>query len=93
MPIGNMLNGRDQYQAAQDEKGTWRILDCWHDAIKALDPDDDVPDDNEAVTILEINTPDITSSDIRNRIKTEKSIKNMVSPRVETFIRKKKIYK
>ena len=48
---------------------------------------------NGAVTILEINTPDITSSDIRNRIKTEKSIKNMVSPRVETFIRKKKIYK
>ena len=52
MPIGNMLNGRDQYQAAQDENGTWRILDCWHDAIKALDPDYDVPDDNEAVTIL-----------------------------------------
>ena len=54
MTIGNSLRERDvQYIAVKDETThTWRILDTWHDALKALDPEDDVPDDNEAVTIL-----------------------------------------
>ena len=54
MTIGNSLRERDvQYVAVKDETThTWRILDTWHDALKSLDPDSDVPDDNEAVTIL-----------------------------------------
>ena len=54
MTIGNSLRERDvQYIAVKDETThTWRILDTWHDALKGLDPESDVPDDNEAVTIL-----------------------------------------
>ena len=54
MTIGNSLRERDvQYVAVKDETThTWRILDTWHDALKGLDPESDVPDDNEAVTIL-----------------------------------------
>lgn len=46
----------------------------------------------EAVEILKVNTPKITSSDIRNRIRFKKDIKNMISPSVEKFIKDKKIY-
>ena len=54
MTIGNSLRERDvQYIAVKDETThTWRILDTWHGALKNLDPESDVPDDNEAVTIL-----------------------------------------
>ena len=54
MTIGNSLRERDvQYVAVKDETThTWRILDTWHGALKNLDPESDVPDDNEAVTIL-----------------------------------------
>tara|TARA_R110002020_G_C16110993_1_gene759543 strand:- start:180 stop:626 length:447 start_codon:yes stop_codon:yes gene_type:complete len=54
MTIGNSLRERDvQYIAVKDETThTWRILDTWHDSLKGLDPESDVPDDNEAVTIL-----------------------------------------
>jgi len=54
MVIGNMLRDREvQYTAVRDETtNTWRILDTWHDALRKLDPDDDIPDDNEAVKIL-----------------------------------------
>ena len=53
MPIGGMLRERgEQYVAHRDLAGTWRILDTWHDALGRLDPDTDVPDDHEAVTIL-----------------------------------------
>ena len=53
MPIGGMLRERgEQYVAHRDLAGTWRILDTWHDALGRLDPDSDVPDDHEAVTIL-----------------------------------------
>ena len=47
----------------------------------------------EAVEILKVDTPNITSSDIRNRIKLDKDIKNMLSPSVEKFIRNKHVYK
>ena len=53
MPIGSLLQGREQqYVANQDDKGTWRVLDTWHEALKNMQPDDDIEDDNPAITIL-----------------------------------------
>ncbi len=54
MAVGNMLRDREiQYVAMKDETTqTWRILDTWHEALKNLDPDDDVPDDSAAVNVL-----------------------------------------
>jgi hypothetical protein len=54
MAVGSSLRERDvQYVAVKDDTThTWRILDTWHDALKAFGEDDDIPDDNEAVTIL-----------------------------------------
>ena len=52
--LGNVLRERDQqYVANRDETtNTWRILDSWHDALRDLDVDDEIPDDNAAVKIL-----------------------------------------
>jgi len=52
--LGNMLQGRDQqYVASKDEKtNTWRVLDTWHEALKSLQIEDDVPDDSPAITLL-----------------------------------------
>ena len=52
--LGNMLQGREQQYVAQkeDKTQTWRVLDTWHDALKALNVEDDVDDDNPAVTVL-----------------------------------------
>ena len=47
---------------------------------------------HEAVEILKVNTPEITSSCIRNKIKFKKDIKNMLSPSVEKFIKDKNLY-
>ena len=54
MAVGNMLKDREiQYVAMKDETTqTWRILDTWHEALKSLDPDDDVADDSAAVSVL-----------------------------------------
>ena len=53
MPIGNMLAANEQqYVALKDESGTWRILNTWHEDIKNLDADSDIPDDSDAVVIL-----------------------------------------
>ncbi len=53
MTIGNILRERDeQYIANRDDSGTWRILDTWHDALKTVNPEDDIDDENEAVTLL-----------------------------------------
>ena len=53
MTLGNILRERDdQYIANRDTSGTWRILDTWHDALKTINPDDDIQDDNEAVISL-----------------------------------------
>ena len=53
MAIVNMLRERgEQYVANQDETGTWRILDTWNDALKVLEPDEDVPDSSPAVTVM-----------------------------------------
>ena len=52
--IGNMLRDREaQYVANKDEETkTWRILDTWHDDLRAIGPEDEVPDDSTAVSIL-----------------------------------------
>lgn len=52
--VGMFLKDRDvQYIANKDEMlKTWRILDTWHEALANLGPEDDVEDDNPAVTIL-----------------------------------------
>ena len=49
-----MLQGREmQYVASKDgTTNTWRILDTWSDALKNLNPEDDIPDDSAAVKIL-----------------------------------------
>ena len=53
MTIGNILRERDeQYIANRDDSGTWRILDTWHDALKTVNPEDDIDDENEAVVVL-----------------------------------------
>ena len=53
MPIGNMLSANEQqYVALKDDKNTWRILDTWHEDIKSLDADSDIPDDSNAVVVL-----------------------------------------
>lgn len=53
MPLGNMLSGSEQqYVARNDDAGTWRILNTWHEDLKRLDADDDVPEDSSAVTVL-----------------------------------------
>ena len=53
MTLGNILRERDeQYIANRDTSGTWRILDTWHDDLKSIGPDDEIPDKTEAVTII-----------------------------------------
>jgi len=48
------LKDRDvQYVANRDEvTNTWRILDSWHEELMNLGPEDDIPDDSSALTIL-----------------------------------------
>lgn len=52
--VGVFLKDREvQYIANRDEvTHTWRILDTWHEDLANLGPDDDVPDDSAAITIL-----------------------------------------
>ena len=54
MVMGNMLRDREvQYIAMKDDTTqTWRILDSWHDGLKNVDLEDDIPDDNPAVKVL-----------------------------------------
>ena len=53
MPIGNMLRDRqEQYIAQKDSAGTWRILDTWHEDLTKLNPEDEIDDSSEAVTVL-----------------------------------------
>ena len=53
MPLGNLLSGTDQqYVAMKDEAGTWRVLNTWHEELKHIDVDDEVPDTSDAVTVL-----------------------------------------
>ena len=53
MTIGNFLDGSDQqYVALKDDNGTWRVLDSWHEDIKVMSADEDIPDDSPAVLVL-----------------------------------------
>ena len=53
MPLGKILSGTEQqYVAMKDEKGTWRVLNTWHDDLKQLNADDEIPDDSSAVVVL-----------------------------------------
>lgn len=49
-----MLQGREQQWVAtkDDTTNTWRILNTWHDSLKSMDVEDDIPDDSPAVTII-----------------------------------------
>ena len=52
--LGSTLQGREQqYVASKDDHTkTWRVLDTWHDALKQVQVDDEIPDDSPAVTVL-----------------------------------------
>ena len=52
--LGNILRGREQqYVAHKDDRTkTWRVLDTWHESLTQIGPDDEIEDDNPAVTIL-----------------------------------------
>jgi hypothetical protein len=52
--MNSLLRDREvQYIALRDETSkTWRILDTWHEGLKDIDLDDDIPDDNPAVYVL-----------------------------------------
>ena len=52
--VGMFLKDREaQYTANRDEvTNTWRILNTWHEDLVNLGPDDEVPDDSSAVTVL-----------------------------------------
>lgn len=54
MPIGNMLSANEQQYVAlrDDTTNTWRILNTWHDDIRNLDADSDIPDESPAVTVF-----------------------------------------
>ena len=54
MVIGNMLrDSNNQYIATKDETTqAWRILDTWHEDLRMMEPDADIPDDSSAVTVL-----------------------------------------
>ena len=53
MALGSILTGSEQqYVATKDDQGTWRILNTWHEDLKKLDADDEIPDDSSAVLVL-----------------------------------------
>lgn len=53
MVMGNMLSDSgQQYVAAKDDAGTWRILNTWHEDLKTMNADEDVPDNSSAVILL-----------------------------------------
>ena len=52
--LGGVLQGREQqWVATKDETtNTWRILNTSHDSLKSMDPEEDIPDDSPAVTLV-----------------------------------------
>ena len=54
MVLGNILRERDQQYVANrdDATQTWRVLDTWHDALTQIGPEDEIPDDSPAVTLI-----------------------------------------
>ena len=53
MPLGSLAGSSDQqYIAIKDSAETWRILNTWHEDLKMMSADEEIPDDSEAVTVL-----------------------------------------
>ena len=52
MPLGIAGNSDQQYIALKDGAETWRILNTWHEDLKMMSADEEIPDDSEAVTVL-----------------------------------------
>ena len=53
MALGNILTGTEQqYVAMKDDKGTWRVLNTWHEDLKQMNADDDIDDTSPAVSVL-----------------------------------------
>jgi len=53
MVLGNMMNeSGQQYVANKDDKGTWRVLNTWHEDLKMMTADEDISDDCDAVIAL-----------------------------------------
>lgn len=52
MMSGILRNRPDQYEARRDDKGTWRVVNLWDNSLAQFGPEDDIPDDHQAVTIL-----------------------------------------
>ena len=52
--MGSLLQQESKrWSARLDVKtGAWEILDLWSDSLKGLTPDDNVPDDSKALTVL-----------------------------------------
>ena len=47
-----MAESGQQYVALKDETGTWRVLNTWHEDLKNMNADDDIPDNSSAVIVL-----------------------------------------
>jgi len=53
LEMGSTLGHYDEkYSVVKDPAGTWRILDRWHPSLRIASPDDDIPDDSEAVLLI-----------------------------------------
>ena len=51
--FGGLLQQAEvQYVANKDKHGTWRVLNQWSSELMHLSPDDEIEDDNPAVTVL-----------------------------------------
>ena len=52
--LGGVLQGREQQRVATKDEttNTWRILNTWHESLKSMDPEEDIPDDSPAVTLV-----------------------------------------
>lgn len=52
--LGGVLQGREQQWVATKDgtTNTWRILNTWHESLKSMDPEEDIPDDSPAVIIV-----------------------------------------
>lgn len=52
--MGDLLKQTSKRWATKRDprSGAWRIVDLWHDAIAAIGPDDEIPENCPALTIL-----------------------------------------
>lgn len=50
--MGSTLRMYDQYFPKRDDKGTWRIIDLHDQTLQFAHPDDEIPDNHPAITVL-----------------------------------------